>query len=88
MSRELTVYPTGGRRVWLLFIAILANFIASYEAQIAPVLPLLLNDLNISLAQYGMVSACSVLASALSALLFAPLADRYGGSNSWYPACF
>jgi OPA family glycerol-3-phosphate transporter-like MFS transporter len=88
LSRELTVYPTGGRRVWLLFIAILANFIASYEAQIAPVLPLLLNDLHMSLHQYGIVSALSVLSAAISALLFAPLADRYGRVKFLVPSLF
>jgi MFS family permease len=87
-SRELVVYPTGGRRVWLLFIAILANFIASYEAQIAPVLPLLLNDLHMDLHQYGILSALSILAAALSSLLFGPMADRYGRVKFLVPSLF
>lgn len=88
LSRELHVYPTGGRRVWLLFIAILANFIASYEAQIAPVLPLLLNDLQMDLHQYGIISALSILAAALSSLIFGPLADRYGRVRFLVPSLF
>ncbi|RNB83652.1 MFS transporter [Brevibacillus nitrificans] len=88
LSRELTEYPVGGKRIWLLFIAILANFIASYEAQIAPVLPLLLNDLNITLAQYGVVSAISVIASAISGLIVAPLSDKYGRVRFLVPGLF
>ncbi|QRG68767.1 MFS transporter [Brevibacillus choshinensis] len=88
LSRELTEYPVGGKRIWLLFIAILANFIASYEAQIAPVLPLLLNDLDITLAQYGVVSAISVIASAISGLIVAPLSDKYGRVRFLVPGLF
>jgi MFS family permease len=88
LSRQLDTYPTGGYRIWLLFIAILANFIASYESQIAPVLPLLLNDLNMDLHQYGVLSAISILAAALSSLLFGPLADRYGRVKFLVPSLF
>ncbi|GAA4714940.1 MFS transporter [Brevibacillus fulvus] len=88
LSRELTEYPVGRRRTWLLFIAILANFIASYEAQIAPVLPLLLNDLDVTLTQYGVVSAISVIASAISGLIIAPLSDKYGRVKFLVPGLF
>lgn len=88
LSRQLDTYPTGGFRIWLLFIAILANFIASYESQIAPVLPLLLNDLNMDLHQYGILSALSILAAALSSLLFGPMADRYGRVKFLVPSLF
>lgn len=88
LSRELDTYPAGGYRVWLLSIAILANFIASYESQIAPVLPLLLNDLNMDLQLYGILSAVSILAAALSSLLFGPLADKYGRVMFLVPSLF
>jgi OPA family glycerol-3-phosphate transporter-like MFS transporter len=86
--RELTAYPVGGRRVWLLFIAILANFIASYEAQISPVVPLLLKELGMPLSQYGLIAAISVIAAAVSALIFGPLADRYGRVRFLIPSLF
>lgn len=88
LSRQLDTYPTGGFRIWLLFVAILANFIASYESQIAPVLPLLLNDLNMDLHQYGILSALSILAAALSSLIFGPFADRYGRVVFLIPSLF
>ncbi|MED4585144.1 MFS transporter [Brevibacillus choshinensis] len=88
LSRQLDTYPTGGFRVWLLFIAILANFIASYESQIAPVLPLLLNDLHMDLHQYGILSAVCILAAALSSLVFGPLADRHGRVVFLVPSLF
>lgn len=88
LSRQLDTYPTGGFRIWLLFIAILANFIASYESQIAPVLPLLLNDLNMDLHQYGILSAVCILAAALSSLVFGPFADRYGRVLFLIPSLF
>jgi len=88
LTRELSAYPTGGYRVWLLSIAILANFIASYESQIAPVLPLLLNDLNMDLQAYGILSAVSILAAALSSLVFGPLADKYGRVQFLVPSLF
>lgn len=88
LSRQLDTYPTGGFRIWLLFVAILANFIASYESQIAPVLPLLLNDLNMDLHQYGILSAVCILAAALSSLVFGPYADRYGRVLFLVPSLF
>ncbi|MFC7392893.1 MFS transporter [Scopulibacillus cellulosilyticus] len=87
-ERELTIYPIGGRRIWLLFIVILANFIANYEAQIAPVVPMLLKDLRIELTQYGMISAVSTIAAALSALIFGPIADRHGRVRYLVPSLF
>ncbi|HET7579195.1 MAG TPA: MFS transporter [Bacillales bacterium] len=87
-ERELAEYPIGKRRVWLLFIVILANFIAAYEAQISPVVPLLLKDLHMELTQYGLISAISVIAAAVSALVFGPLADRYGRVRFLIPSLF
>lgn len=76
--RELDAYPTGKRRVFLLFVVILANFVANYESQIAPVLSLLLKDIGISNPEYGLIVSLSVVAAAFGALLGGPLSDRYG----------
>lgn len=85
-KRELTTYPTGKQRIILLFLVVLANFIAAYEAQIAPVVPLLLEDFNMSLTTYGLITAASVFFGASSAFIFAPLADRYGRVNFLIPS--
>ncbi|MED1793003.1 MFS transporter [Brevibacillus nitrificans] len=76
--RELDAYPTGKRRVFLLFVVILANFVANYESQIAPVLSLILKDIGISNPEYGLIVSLSVVAAAFGALLGGPLSDRYG----------
>ncbi|MEN1967163.1 MFS transporter [Lentibacillus sp. N15] len=77
-ERELTSYPMGRKRAWFLFIVILANFIAAYEAQISPVIPMLMQDLQMDLTTYGLIAAVSVVFAGASALIFGPLADRYG----------
>ncbi|WP_406691671.1 MFS transporter [Saccharopolyspora sp. ID03-671] len=76
--RELTEYPTGSRRRRILVMAVLASLIASYEAQIAPVLPLLLEDLGISLVTYGTVSAVALCAGAVASMIGGRLTDRFG----------
>lgn len=76
--RELTEYPTGGRRVKLVAVAVLACLIASYEAEIAPVLPLLLEDLDMSLTTYGLVAGLSLIAGAISAAIGGRLSDKWG----------
>jgi MFS family permease len=87
-ERELSSYPVGGRRVWLIFIVILANFIAAYEAQISPVVLMLLDGLKMTLTQYGLISAVSVIAAAVSALVFGPIADRHGRVRFLIPSLF
>jgi MFS family permease len=77
-TRELTGYPTGRRRIWLLAMAVLASLIANYEVQIASVVPLLLVDLKMSLTTYGLIGATSVGVGAISAALGGWLSDRYG----------
>lgn len=76
--RELTVYPTGKRRIWLLSIAVLASLIANFETTLSTILPLLLTDLNMSLQVYGLISAVSVLVGGLSAGFGGILSDRWG----------
>jgi MFS family permease len=76
--RELTRYPTGARRLWLVAMAVIASLIANYELQIAPVVPLLLEDLRMSLTTYGLIAAASVGAGAISSAVGGLLIDRYG----------
>ncbi|MEU4227118.1 MFS transporter [Nonomuraea sp. NPDC026600] len=76
--RELSVYPVGRRRVWLLAIAVLASLIANFETTIATILPLLQRDLNMSLEVYGLIAAVSVLVGGLSAGFGGILSDRWG----------
>ncbi|MEU7939199.1 MFS transporter [Microbispora bryophytorum] len=76
--RELDEYPTGARRMKILTMAVLAVLIGSYEAQIAPVVPLLLKDLDMSLATYGAVSGAAAVAGALASALGGRLTDRIG----------
>lgn len=75
---ELTTYPTGRRRRLLLGLAVLANMIGAYEAQIAPVLPLLTRDLDMSLTTYGAISAVAAIAGAFVSVAAGRATDRYG----------
>ena len=50
LAPELDEYPTGAKRRKILTMAVLASLICSYEAAIAPVVPLLLKDMNMSLS--------------------------------------
>ena len=76
--RQLDEYPEGLRRLWLLAMAVLAVLIGSYEAQIAPVVPLLLRDLGIDLKTYGTVAAVAAVAGALAAVVGGRLTDHLG----------
>ena len=76
--RELDEYPTGARRMKILTMAVLAILIGSYEGQIAPVVPLLLKDLHMSLAAYGVVSAIALVAGAVASAVGGRLTDRLG----------
>ncbi len=76
--RELDEYPGEMRRLWILSMAVLAVLIGSYEAQIAPVVPLLLSDLRISLPTYGAVSAAATVAGAIAAGIGGRLTDHFG----------
>ncbi|MFI6601539.1 MFS transporter [Nonomuraea sp. NPDC050536] len=76
--RELDEYPTGSRRMKILTMAVLAILIGSYEGQIAPVVPLLLKDLHMTLATYGLVSGAAAIAGAIASILGGRLTDRVG----------
>ena len=51
--RELDHYPVGKRRYFLLFVAVVATMIAGYEAQIAPVLPLIMHEISMDSLRWG-----------------------------------
>ncbi|RVX42542.1 OPA family glycerol-3-phosphate transporter-like MFS transporter [Nonomuraea polychroma] len=76
--RELSVYPVGRRRIFLLAIAVLASLVANFETTIATILPLLMEDLGMSLTVYGQIAALSVLVGGLSAGFGGILSDRWG----------
>jgi MFS family permease len=76
--RQLDEYPTGSRRLRILTATVFAILIGSYEAQIAPVVPLLLKDMDMSLTTYGAVSATAALAGAISSYVGGRLTDQLG----------
>jgi MFS family permease len=76
--RYLDSYPTGRRRGLLLTMAVLASLITSYEAAIAPVVPLLLEDLQMTLPVYGAISAAAAIAGAISGIIAGRLTDKVG----------
>jgi MFS family permease len=77
-SRTLTAYPVGGYRWLMLGLTVLATILASYEFQLAPLLPLLLPYLHMSRVGYGAFVTFVVFVSGISAFIGGPLADRYG----------
>jgi MFS family permease len=87
-ARQLDAYPVGARRYWLLLMAVLAALVGYYEAQISPVVPLLLRDLHMSLATYGEITALSVVLGAIAAAASGPLADRWGRVTLLVPSLF
>jgi MFS family permease len=77
-ARTLQAYPRGAHRWALLGLTVLATVLASYEFQLAPLLPLLLPYLHMSHVGYGYFITFVVLLGAISAFVGGPLADRYG----------
>jgi len=78
--RELAVYPTGKYRLFLLFVVVLANIVASYEGNLAPIVPLLIKELGITSLIYGQLNAITLLFTAIVVLFIGPYADRFGRS--------
>jgi len=77
-ARTLNEYPQGAYRWTLLLLTVLATVLASYEFQLAPLLPLLLPYIHMSTIAYGYFISFAVLIAAISAFFGGPLADRYG----------
>ena len=76
--REVDEYPVGGRRMKILTMAVLASLICSYEGVIAPIVTLLLDDLNMDLATYGSISAAAAIVGACAGLWGGHLTDKVG----------
>ncbi|MEU6998394.1 MFS transporter [Nonomuraea sp. NPDC046570] len=76
--RELNTYPVGARRIRLLAIAVLASLVANFETTLATILPLLREDLGMSLEEYGLIAAASVLVAGISAGFGGILSDKWG----------
>jgi MFS family permease len=76
--RELAVYPQGWLQVGLLIVVVLANIVANYEGQLAPVVPLLLPYLHLSTVDYGFIVAGTTVLSGIVAILVGSRMDRYG----------
>jgi OPA family glycerol-3-phosphate transporter-like MFS transporter len=87
-ARELTRYPVGARRMRYLLMAVLASLIVNFEGQIAPVVSLLLDDLDMTLATYGLIGAAAVTVGGVSAAIGGRYADRYGRVVFLVPALF
>ncbi|MEV8507960.1 MFS transporter [Actinoplanes sp. NPDC051475] len=77
-ARELAQYPTGSRRLRYLLMAVLASLVVNFEGEISPVVPLLLDDLDMSLSTYGLIGALAVAVGGVSAAIGGRLADRHG----------
>ncbi|OJF13487.1 OPA family glycerol-3-phosphate transporter-like MFS transporter [Couchioplanes caeruleus] len=61
-----------------LLMAVLASLIVNFEGEISPLVPLLLDDLGMSLTTYGLIGALAVAVGGVSAAIGGRLADRYG----------
>src|SRR5215469_17102794 len=77
-ARTLDTYPRGSHRRRLLLLTVLASILGAYEFQLAPLLSLLLPDIQMSTIAYGWFITFAVMISAISAFYGGPLADRYG----------
>ena len=84
--RYLDEYPKGRRRAFLLGIAVLASLITSYEAAIAPVVPLLLPELKMSLTTYGLIAAAASIVGAFAGIIAGRLTDKLGRVRLLIPA--
>lgn len=84
--RYLDEYPMGRRRAFLLSMAVLASLITSYEAAIAPVVPLLLTDLKMSLTTYGLIAAAASIVGAFAGIIAGRLTDKIGRVRLLIPA--
>jgi len=79
--RSLEHYPSNGRRIWYLALAVIATIMLYYESYVLPsVAPLVLHTFGLSVSSYALILLGSNLIGALSAI-FGSLSDRIGRSN-------
>jgi MFS family permease len=78
-QKELTVFPTGALRWWLMALIVWAWTIEQFEAQrLAPVLVYVFDEFDISMAQWGVVPAAAGVMYAIGSIVLSRLADRFG----------
>lgn len=70
----------GRYRIFLLAVVVFANIIASYEGNLAPIVPMLLEELNITAAIYGQLNVIPIIVTAFVSLFVGVYADRWGRS--------
>ena len=79
--RYLEHYPSNGRRIWYLALAVIATIMLYYESYVLPsVAPLILKSFNLDVSTYTRILLLSNLIGAISAI-FGSFADRVGRSN-------
>jgi OPA family glycerol-3-phosphate transporter-like MFS transporter len=65
-------------QVGLLVLVIIANIVANYEGELAPVVPLLLPFLKLSLVNYGFIVGGTTVVSGIVAMVLGSRFDRHG----------
>ena len=79
--RYLEHYPSNGRRIWYLALAVIATIMLYYESYVLPsVAPLVLKSFNLDVGTYTRLLLLSNLVGAISAI-FGSLSDRLGRGN-------
>ena len=79
--RYLEHYPSNGRRIWYLALAVIATIMLYYESYVLPsVAPLILKSFSIDVSTYTRLLLLSNLIGAISAI-FGSFSDRFGRSN-------
>ncbi|MHB1126185.1 MAG: MFS transporter [Bacillota bacterium] len=78
-EKELSFFPTGALRWWLLILLVLAWTVQQFEMyKMGPVLVYLLDEFQISLVTWGYVGVIGGAVYCGAAFLLAGLADKYG----------
>jgi MFS family permease len=79
--RYLEHYPSNGRRIWYLALAVIATIMLYYESYVLPsVAPLILKSFNLDVSTYTRILLLSNFIGAISAI-FGSFSDRLGRSN-------
>lgn len=79
--RNLEHYPSNGRRIWYLALAVIATIMLYYESYVLPsVAPYVLRYFGLTVSNYALLLLASNLIGALSAI-FGSLSDRIGRST-------
>lgn len=77
-KRDVNQYPRGWLQIGLLALVIIANIVANYEGELAPVVPLLLPYLKLTPLDYGFIVGGTTVVSGIVSMLLGSRFDRYG----------